>query len=135
MTIDRRQAFRLSALGLGAIALEGCGTGPMPSRGAAMGPADIDRVLGELDKVVAHLESFHADPEKFWIHGEGAEVTRGRQRCSRLLTTLCLMGTYKDLPESAWRPCCRMRTITSPGSATRGSPPSTSVSSAIRTCR
>jgi hypothetical protein len=105
MTIGRRQVFGLSALGLGAIALEGCGTGPMPrlGHGAKMGPEDVERLLTELDKVVLHLESLDADPKTFGIQGHGARVARGRQQCIELLITLCFLGTYRDVPETVWK--------------------------------
>lgn len=103
MTLRRRDLFGLGALGLGAVALEGCGTPVIRRPGAAMTARDVDRMLDELDRVVAHLEALDADPTRFGIRGHSVEVAQGKQRCIALLTTLCFMGTYRDVPESVWR--------------------------------
>jgi hypothetical protein len=102
MTIHRRDVFGLGALSFGALALEGCGGGFLSGVGATMGPDDVDRLLSELDHVVVHLESLDTKPSELGVKGHGAEVARGRESCIGLLTTLCFMGTYRDVPEAVW---------------------------------
>lgn len=98
MTIDRRRLFGLGALGVGAAALEACAVPPTSPPSAR----EIERMLIELDLVLARLEAHDADPRRFGIRSNGVEIEAARQRCLALLRTLCFLGTYRDLPEEVW---------------------------------
>lgn len=98
-TIARRQVVGWGAIGLGAVALDGCGSLLPP---ATPRIDDVERSLVELDRVVLQLKSLEADPKQFGIRRDGADVASGRATCTRLLTTLCFMGTYRDVPETYW---------------------------------
>ena len=97
MTIRRRDVFGLGALGAGALALEGCGGGFLSGAGASMSVDDVDRLLARVDLVVEKLGKLDADPKRFGIEGSGKDVAEGRERCLGLLTTLCFLGTYREL--------------------------------------
>jgi hypothetical protein len=101
MTIARRQVIGWGALGLGAVAVDGCalpwGKSPTAS------PDDVDRLLAELDRVVADLQTLEPDVEGFGIKPGGAYVAQGEVVCKRLLTALCSMGTLRDVPRALWR--------------------------------
>jgi hypothetical protein len=97
MTMRRRDVFGLGALGAGAVALEGCGGGFVSGGGASMSADDVDRLLARVDRVVERLGMLDADPKRFGIEGSGKEVDAGRERCLGLLTTLCFLGTYREL--------------------------------------
>jgi hypothetical protein len=103
MTIrGRRQLLGWGALGLGAVALDGCGN-LFPWAGAPPGMQDIERLLASLDTLKLRLKSLHAPPERFGIKSGTVRVAEGQATCMRLLTTICSMGTYRDIPESMWR--------------------------------
>ncbi len=102
MTIARRQVVGLGALGIGAFALDGCGSLLPLGQSAAAHPEDVDRILRELDHVIADLGTLEADPTRFGIKGHGVDVETGRAMCMRLLKMLCFLGTYRDIPESMW---------------------------------
>ncbi len=94
----------LGALGLGAIAIDGCG-GFLPwGKTATLDADDVERLLRELDHVVLQLKALEADPTQFGIKkATKAEADAAHATCIRLLTTLCFMGTYRDVPEALWR--------------------------------
>jgi hypothetical protein len=93
----------LGALGLGTLALEACGTAPGAGPVVAPSPSEIEHRLVELDKVLRRLDALDSDPKTFGVRREGAEVAQGRVQCLAMLTTLCCLGTYRDVPEAMWR--------------------------------
>lgn len=103
MTIGRRGVLGLGAIGVGAFALDGCG-GALPwANAAATSPAEVDRLLAELDAVVAQLKALEPDVEKFGMKRGGAYVAEGQAVCTRLLTALCTLGTLRDVPRDFWK--------------------------------
>jgi hypothetical protein len=104
MTIaGRRQILGWGALGIGAMTLDGC-DGVLPwGKAPAAPPADIHRLLAELDGVMLRLGSLDPRPERFGVRSGRPHVAEGKATCKRLLTTLCAMGTYRDVPEALWR--------------------------------
>jgi hypothetical protein len=102
MTIGRRHLVGLGALGLGAVALDGCGALPW-ARPATMGPDDVERLLAELDHVLLQVKTMEPPVEKFGIAPNGPFVAQGEAECRRLLSALCFMGTLREVPRSAWQ--------------------------------
>jgi hypothetical protein len=100
MTVSRRELFGLGALGVGAVATGGC-VGFLPW-GRASDQPDLDALLRELDRVILHLRALEPDPKRFGIK-PGSDFEAGHAASLRLMTTACLMGTYRHLPESTWR--------------------------------
>ncbi len=103
MTIGRRQVVGWGALGLGAVALDGCSGFPWGRTAPTASPDEVDRLLSELDHVVHQLKKLEPDPASFGIKRRGPEVAQGSAMCIRMLTSLCFMGTYRDVPEALWR--------------------------------
>jgi hypothetical protein len=103
MTIGRRGVLGLGAIGLGLAALEGCGGGPRPLPAAPGGPlpVPVDKLLADLDAVVRHLSALEAR-ETLGKGSNPNEPTRERRRTIALLSTLCFLGTYRELPEETW---------------------------------
>ncbi len=98
MTVGRRRIFELGALAAGSAAVEACsGARPVP-----IGIDEVEHLLNEIDRVVGNVERLDADATRFGIHGgaAAAHVARGREHCLGLLTTLCFMGTYRDVSEA-----------------------------------
>ncbi len=98
MTVGRRRIFELGALAAGSAAVEACsGARPVP-----IGIDEVEHLLNEIDRVVGNVEQLDADAARFGIHGgaAAAHVARGREHCLGLLTTLCFMGTYRNVPEA-----------------------------------
>ena len=104
MTIGRRQVLG-GVLGLSAFA-EGC-VGPRPWAGPEAASAeDVDRLLADLDCVVAGLESLEPDISRFGIkvsEARKAENALGKTACLRLMTSVCFLGSYRDVPEAMWQ--------------------------------
>lgn len=98
MTLGRRQVFGLGALGLGAVALDGCNVLPWARSPDGI---DVEAMLRDLDKVVAQLGTIDPDAKSFGIK-PGARYDAGRATSTRLLTSLCFMGTYRHVPEAMW---------------------------------
>ncbi len=95
----RRQLLGLGAVGLGAVALESCVALPWarpPSISGGGDPEELDRILQQLDATVAKLRSSKPDPAS--SHPNAAE---GHKTITTALATMCLVGTYRDLPEGA----------------------------------
>jgi hypothetical protein len=88
------------ALGLGAATIDACGG--LPWAKAPLPGADVDRLLADLDHVLLRLESLEPDPALFGIKSREPFVQQGEAMCMRMLTTLCFMGTYRDVPEALW---------------------------------
>lgn len=103
MTVGRRQLVGWGALGLGAVALDGCGALLPWGKSPAMNADEVDRVLAELDGVVRNLEALEPDVTKFGMKGGGEHVAQGTAICTRLLTALCTLGTLRDVPRDFWK--------------------------------
>jgi hypothetical protein len=102
MTIGRRQIVGWGALGIGAFAIDGC-AGALPwGRAPATGPNEVDRLLADLDGVIARLHALEPLPKEFGIKSSEPTFAQGHATCTHLLTTLCFMGTYRDVPETMW---------------------------------
>jgi hypothetical protein len=104
MTVGRRDALSLGAFGIGSVALGGCES-TLPDRSTtgagipmALPKEDVDRLFTDHDRVMANLRG--VDPEQAWT---AHEREAGDATCSRILEAVCLMGTYRDVPHSAWR--------------------------------
>ena len=102
MTLGRRHVLGLGALGAGAVALDACGSLPWAkSAGAVPSPGDVDRVLSELDAVLARLGALEPDPTRFGIKRERS-VPAAVDAVKHIMTTVCCLGSYRDVPETYW---------------------------------
>jgi hypothetical protein len=90
----------LGALGAGVVATGACNVLPW-GKSAGPAPADVDRLLRELDVVVAQLKSLEPDVTRFGMKRVAA-TPAGEAAVKQLLTTMCFMGTYRDVPEAMW---------------------------------
>jgi hypothetical protein len=93
----------LGALGVGTLALEACGGSPAGGPVVPPSASEIERRLAELDHVLRRLDALDSDVKSFGVRGEGAEITHGRARCLAMLTALCCLGTYRDVPAAVWQ--------------------------------
>jgi hypothetical protein len=100
MTIGRRQVVGWGALGLGAFAMDGCGAFPWGKTPSSA--QDVEPMLLELDRLLAQLETLEPDTRKFGITPGLPHEHEGRDAAIRLLTSVCCLGTYRDVPESVW---------------------------------
>ena len=103
MTVGRRQVVGWGALGLGAVALDGCGALLPWRKSPAMNADEVDRILAELDGVVGNLEALEPDVTKFGMKRGAEHVAQGTAICTRLLTALCTLGTLRDVPRDFWK--------------------------------
>ncbi len=92
MAIGRRGVMGLGAVGLGGVAL-GCANG-LPPQAPTASPEDVARLLADLDHVLGELQSLEV--------GSLRSSDQEEALCLRLLRTLCLMGAYRDVPNSVW---------------------------------
>lgn len=100
MAVGRRDIFGLGAVGLGALAMDGC-VGFLPWGHSAEQP-DLDQLLRQLDYVIAHMKTLDPDAKSFGIK-PGKQFDEGRATSLRLLTTLAFMGSYRHVPEPVWK--------------------------------
>jgi hypothetical protein len=100
MTIARRHFVGLGAASLGAVALDGCGG--LFKTASAPRSDEIDRLLAQLDHVVAGLKSLEPDVKRFGIDPSTPKSDVGRAAAKRLLTTICCLGSYRDVPQAVW---------------------------------
>lgn len=91
MTLSRRGMMTLGAIGLGTAALQGCAN--QVPRTPTAAPADVDHMLADLDRVVARIQELEAGARR---------GTEEDALCVQLLSMLCVMGTYRDVPDSVW---------------------------------
>jgi hypothetical protein len=91
----------LGALGAGAIALDACGSGLPWAKSAGPSPSDVDGVLAQLDAVLARLGALEPDPTRFGVKRERSSPA-GIGAVKQLLTSVCCLGSYRDVPESYW---------------------------------
>jgi hypothetical protein len=93
----------LGALGVGTLALEACGGSPAAGPASLPSASEIERRLVELDHVLQRLDAMDSEAKSFGIRGERPEIIHGRARCLAMLTSLCCLGTYRDVPAAVWR--------------------------------
>jgi hypothetical protein len=111
MTIGRRDVMSWGALGLGAAAVGGCGDGVRSRKSPIVGgaapptasPEDVERLLAELDRVLLEMKSIESEAGRAARARGVADGATRETTCTRLLTTLCVMGTYRDVPRSMWQ--------------------------------
>jgi hypothetical protein len=101
MTLARRHVLGLGALGAGAVALDACGSGLPWAKSAGPSPGDVDRVLSDLDGLLARLGALEPDPTRFGIKRERS-IPAAVDAVKQILTTVCCLGSYRDVPESYW---------------------------------
>jgi len=89
--MQRRTLLGLGTIGLGAAAMDGCVALPWAET-PALSKDDLDRILRNLDTTLAALRDSKA---------RTAETRDAHAMVTKTLSTLYLMGTYRDLPEAA----------------------------------
>jgi hypothetical protein len=98
MTIGRRQVVGLGVLGIGATALDGCGALPW-GHTPSMDSGEAERLFSQLDHVLGKLQALEPDTRRFGIKPDNEFVPAGEATVKRLLTALCFLGTYRDIPD------------------------------------
>jgi len=99
--MKRRDVLGLGALGLGAATLDGCAIFPWPQR-PPMSERDLEKILAELD---ARLEKIRG--AKSTVHLveigklDASAEDAGRDAVAKIVAALHVIGTYRDIPESA----------------------------------
>ncbi len=101
MTLARRHVLGLGVLGAGAVASGACGTAFPWAKSAGPSPSDVDGVLAQLDAVLARLGALEPDPTRFGVKRDRSSPA-GVGAVKQLLTTVCCLGSYRDVPESYW---------------------------------
>ena len=102
MTLARRHVLGLGALGAGAMAIDACGSGLPWAKSAGPSPDEVERVLSSLDAVLARLGALEPDPTRFGVKRERSSPA-GVGAVKQLMTTICCLGSYRDVPQSTWK--------------------------------